>query len=37
MVQELANKNWDAGAVEIPGLTTGFPVGVAGYPPTAMK
>jgi Domain of unknown function (DUF5624) len=37
MVQELANKNWDAGAVEIPGLTTGFPVGVAGYPPTALK
>jgi hypothetical protein len=37
MVQELANKNWDASAVEIPGLTTGFPAGVTGYPPTAMK
>src|ERR1700755_3619259 len=37
MVPELANKNWDAGAVEIPGLTTRFPVGVAGYPPTALK
>jgi hypothetical protein len=32
MVQELANKNWDAGAVDIPGVTTGFPGGVAGYP-----
>jgi hypothetical protein len=37
MVQELANKNWDASAADIPGLTTGFPVGVAGYPPTALK
>jgi hypothetical protein len=37
MVQELANKDWDAAAVEIPGLTTGFPAGVAGYPATAMK
>ena len=33
MVRELANKNWDAGAVDIPGVTTGFPGGVAGYPP----
>ena len=32
MVRELANKNWVAGAVEIPGVTTGFPGGVAGYP-----
>jgi len=32
MVRELANKNWDAGAVDIPGVTTGFPGGVAGYP-----
>jgi len=32
MVRELANKNWDAGAVDIPGVTTGFPAGVAGYP-----
>jgi hypothetical protein len=32
MVRELANKSWDAGAVEIPGVTTGFPGGVAGYP-----
>jgi hypothetical protein len=37
MVQELANKNWDAAAVDIPGLTTGFPAGVAGYPATALK
>jgi hypothetical protein len=37
IVQELANKNWDAAAVEIPGLTTGFPAGVAGYPATALK
>jgi hypothetical protein len=32
MVRELANKNWDAGAVDIPGVTTGFPGGVAEYP-----
>ena len=32
MVRELANKNWDAGAVDIPGVSTGFPGGVAGYP-----
>ena len=32
MVRELASKNWDAGAVDIPGVTTGFPGGVAGYP-----
>jgi hypothetical protein len=32
MVRELANKNWEAGAVDIPGVTIGFPGGVAGYP-----
>jgi hypothetical protein len=32
MVQELANRNWDAAAVDVPGLTTGFAAGVAGYP-----
>jgi Domain of unknown function (DUF5624) len=32
MVRELANKNWDAGAVDIPGVTIGFPGGVTGYP-----
>jgi len=37
IVQELANKNWDPNAVDLPGLTTGFPAGVAGYPPTALK
>jgi hypothetical protein len=37
IVQELANKNWDPSAVDLPGLTTGFPAGVAGYPPTALK
>ena len=37
MVQELANKNWDAGAVDVPGLTTGFPAGVAGYPAATVK
>ena len=33
MVQELAGKNWDPARVDIPGLTTGLPAGVAGYPP----
>lgn len=37
MVRELAAKNWDAAAVDIPGLTTGFPPGVAGYPAVALK
>jgi hypothetical protein len=37
MVPELANKNWDAGVVDIPGLTTGFPPGVAGYPAVRLK
>jgi len=29
---ELQSKGWDASKVDIPGLTTGFPVGVSGYP-----
>jgi hypothetical protein len=37
MVQELANKDWDPNAVDIPGLTTGLPAGVVGYPPAALK
>jgi hypothetical protein len=37
MLQELANKNWDPGAVDIPGLTTGLPAGVAGYPAASLK
>jgi hypothetical protein len=37
MVQELANRNWDASTVDIPGLTAGFPAGVAGYPRTLLK
>jgi hypothetical protein len=37
MVQELAHRNWDAGAVDIPGLTTGFPAGVRGYPALELK
>jgi hypothetical protein len=37
MVPELAHKNWDPGAVDIPGLTTGFPKGVTGYPAVALK
>jgi hypothetical protein len=37
MVPELAKKNWDAGAVDIPGLTTGFPPSVAGYPAVTLK
>jgi len=32
MVQELANKHWDAAAVDVPGLTAGFPAGVDAYP-----
>jgi uncharacterized protein DUF5624 len=32
MVGELAAKKWDSAAVDIPGLTTGFPSGVTGYP-----
>jgi hypothetical protein len=37
MVQELASKNWDAAAVVVPGVTTGFPAGVAGYPAVTLK
>jgi hypothetical protein len=37
MVQELANKNWDPAAVELPGLTTGFPTGVEGYPAVTLN
>ena len=37
MVPELAHKNWDPAAVDIPGLTTGFPAGVAGYPAVTLK
>ena len=37
MVQELADKEWNVGKVNIPGLTTGFPPGVPGYPPVALK
>jgi len=37
MVQELAHKNWDPGAADIPGLTTGFPAGIAGYPAVILK
>lgn len=37
MVPELAHKNWDPAAVDIPGLTTGFPAGVAGYPAVTLN
>ena len=37
MVQELAAKNWDPAAVDIPGVTAGFPPGVQGYPTVALK
>jgi hypothetical protein len=37
MVQELARRSWDAGTVDIPGLTTGFPAGVSGYPAVTPK
>jgi Domain of unknown function (DUF5624) len=37
MVEELARKNWDAGAVDIPGLTIGFPAGVTDYPAVTLK
>ena len=37
MVQELAGKGWDPGAVDIPGLTTGFPARVAAYPAATLK
>jgi len=37
VVQELANKQWNAATVNIPGLTTGFPPGVPGYPTVTLK
>jgi hypothetical protein len=37
MVPELAHKNWDAAAVDIPGVTTGFSAGVTGYPAVELK
>jgi hypothetical protein len=37
MVGELAAKTWDPAAVDIPGLTTGFPSGITGYPVAALK
>ncbi len=37
MVGELASKNWDPGAVDIPGLTTGLPADVASYPAVTLK
>lgn len=37
MVQELASKHWDPAAVDIPGLTVGFPAGVTGYPAVTLK
>jgi hypothetical protein len=37
MVPELAKKNWDPSAVDIPGLTTGFPAGVSGYPALTIR
>ena len=37
MVPELASKNWDPAAVDIPGVTAGFPAGVAGYPAVTPK
>ncbi|HCB12171.1 MAG TPA: hypothetical protein DEP36_01175 [Gammaproteobacteria bacterium] len=37
MVQELADKNWDSAAVNIPGLTQGFPQGISSYPSVTLK
>jgi hypothetical protein len=37
MVGELASKHWNADAVDIPGLTTGFAPGIAGYPAVTLK
>jgi hypothetical protein len=37
MVGELAHRNWDPGAVDIPGLTTGFAAGVNGYPAVTLQ
>lgn len=32
MAGEMAAKNWDVNQINIPGLTTGFPKGINGYP-----
>lgn len=37
MVPELAAKKWDPAAVDIPGLTVGFPRSVTGYPVVALN
>lgn len=37
MVPELASKKWDPAVVDIPGLTVGFPAGIAGYPAVTPK
>jgi hypothetical protein len=37
MVSELAAKKWDPAVVDIPGLTTGFPPGVMGYPAVVLN
>ena len=37
MVSELGRKNWDPAAVDIPGLTTGLPAGLQGYPAVVLK
>ncbi len=37
MVGELARKDWDPAKVDIPGLTTGFPPGVQGYPAMTLQ
>lgn len=37
MVSELGRKNWDPAAADIPGLTTGLPADLRGYPAVALK
>ena len=37
MVRELAAKKWDPAIVDIPGVTAGFPSGVAGYPAVTLQ
>ncbi len=37
MVQELADKGWDPTKVEVPGLTSGLPPGLAGYPAVRLR
>ena len=32
MAQELGDNGWDPSKVDVPGLTSGFPAGVQGYP-----